>query len=61
MTQFKCIYTEVNDDRKSKNYGMLVERVKKFPTFAEAVTFSRRVANTGMHIVGRPIIEEVER
>jgi len=61
MAQFKCIYTEVNDDRKSKNYGLLVERVKKFPTFAEAVTFSRRIANTSVHTVGRPIIEEEER
>ena len=36
MTKFNCIYTEVNDNRQSKNYGLLVERVKKFPTFAEA-------------------------
>jgi hypothetical protein len=50
---------EVNNDRNSQNFGMLVERVKKFPTFFEAVDFSRVVANSTINMVGRPVIEEV--
>jgi hypothetical protein len=50
---------EVKNDRKSKNFGMLMERVKKFPTFAEAVSFSRVIANTSINMVGKPVIEEV--
>lgn len=61
MFQYKCTYLEVNNDRTSKNFGMLMERVKKFPTFAEAVSFSRVIANTSINMVGRPIIEEVEK
>lgn len=59
MFQYKCTYLEVNNDRKSKNFGMLMERVKKFPTFAEAVSFSRVIANTSINMVGKPVIEEV--
>ncbi len=59
MVKYKCTYMEVNNDRSSLNFGMLVERVKKFPTFSEAVNFSRVVANSTINMVGRPVIEEV--
>lgn len=59
MFVYKCTYSEVNSKLGSKNYGFLVEHVKKFPTFAEAVSFSRMVANTSTNMIGRPIIEEV--
>ena len=59
MFQYKCTYMEVNNDRGSKNFGLLMERVKKFPTFAEAVNFSRVIANTSINMVGRPVVEEV--
>lgn len=59
MFEYKCTYSEVEGKLGSKNYGFLVDRVKKFPTFAEAVSFSRMVANTSTNMVGRPIIEEV--
>lgn len=60
MFKYKCTYAEVDSNRTSKNYGMLVERVRKFPTFAEAVNFSRIIANTNNSMVGRPLIEEVK-
>jgi hypothetical protein len=59
MVKYKCTYMEVNNDRNSQNFGMLVEHVKKFPTFFEAVDFSRVVANSTINMVGRPVIEEV--
>jgi hypothetical protein len=59
MFVYKCTYSEVNNKLGSKNYGFLVEHVKKFPTFTEAVNFSRMVANTNTNMVGRPVIEEV--
>lgn len=59
MFEYKCTYTERDAKPGSKNYGFLVERVKKFSTFAEAVNFSRMVANTSTNMIGRPIIEEV--
>lgn len=60
MFQYKCTYMEVNNDRSSMNFGLLTERVKKFPTFSEAVNFSRVIANTTINMVGRPVIEEVD-
>lgn len=59
MFKYKCTYSEMNSKLGSDNYGLLVERVKKFNTFAEAVNFYRVVANTSTNMVGRPIIEEV--
>jgi len=59
MSAFRCVYFEVNNDRRSSNFGYLVERKKKFATFPEAVKFSRAIANTCVNVVGKPIIEEI--
>ena len=61
MLVYKCTYSEVNNKLGSKNYGYLVDRVMNFNTFADAVSFSRMVANTSTSMVGRPIIEEIDR
>ena len=61
MLVYKCTYSEVNDQVGTNNYGYLVDRVMNFYTFADAVSFSRMVANTSTNMVGRPIIEEVEK
>jgi hypothetical protein len=59
LEKYKCTYFEVNRDRNSKDYGLLVQRTKKFPGFNDAVNFARLVSNTNINSVGRPIVEEI--
>jgi hypothetical protein len=61
MLKYKCTYFEVDHNQGSKNFGLLVKRTKQFPFFNEAVDFARRVSNTSINVVGRPLIEEVSR
>jgi hypothetical protein len=58
MVGYKCTYVEVNNDRGSKNFGFLIERTKRFAMFNEAVDFARKISNTSINMVGRPVIEE---
>jgi len=58
---YKCTYTEIEKDRTSKNFGMLVEHTQRFSFFNDAVDFARKISNTSVSMVGRPIIEEVKR
>jgi hypothetical protein len=58
MVKYKCTYTEVNNDRASKNFGFLVERTKRFTFFNEAADFARKISNTSINMVGKPVIEE---
>jgi hypothetical protein len=60
-TAYKCTYNEIENDRASKNFGMLVEHSQRFSFFNDAVDFARRISNTSVSMVGRPIIEEVKR
>ena len=60
MVKYKCTYFEVNRDQNSKNFGLLLKRTKQFTFFNEAVDFARRVSNTNINSVGRPIVEEVK-
>ena len=60
MTAYKCTYMEVNKERGSATFGYLVERVRRFDTFPEAVQFSRAMSNTTINMVGKPIIEEID-
>lgn len=53
----KVIYSEVVKDRAESPHGKLVEKTKCVGSLAEAVTFSRYIANTA-HLVGRPVIVE---
>jgi len=59
MAQYKLVYSEVNNDRTSKNFGYEIEQVKKFHSLNEAVEFSRMLANTNINMRGKPIIEEI--
>jgi hypothetical protein len=59
MTKYKCTYFEVDRDQNSKNFGLLLKRTKRFTFFNEAVDFARRVSNTNINSVGRPIVEEI--
>jgi len=58
MTAYKCTYFEVNNDRASKNFGFLVERTKRFTFFNDAVDFARKISNTSINMVGKPVVEE---
>lgn len=58
-TEFKITYSVVDNDRKSNDFGLLVDKVKRVASFEEAVNFSRVVANTSVNLVGKPIIEEI--
>jgi len=58
MVKYKCTYMEVNNDRGSQNFGMLVERTKRFTFFNDAVDFARKISNTSINMVGKPLIEE---
>jgi hypothetical protein len=60
MVKYKCTYFEVNKDQKSKNFGLLVQRTKRFTFFNDAVDFARLVSNTNINAVGRPLVEEVK-
>ena len=56
---FKITYSVVDNDRRSCDFGLLVDVVKRVSSFEEAVTFTRIVANTSINLVGKPIIEEI--
>lgn len=58
MIGYKCTYFEVNNDRASKNFGFLVERTKRFTFFNDAVDFARKISNTSINMVGKPVVEE---
>lgn len=58
-SEFKITYSVVVNDRKSNDFGLLVDKVKRVASFEEAVTFTRIVANTNINLVGKPIIEEI--
>ena len=58
-TGFKITYSVVDNDRKSNDFGLLIDKVKRVASFEEAVNFSRVVANTSVNLVGKPIIEEI--
>jgi len=59
MTKYKCTYFEIDRDQNSKNFGLLLKRTKQFTFFNEAVDFARKVSNTNINSVGRPIVEEI--
>jgi len=61
MNAYKCIYSEINRKLGTKTYGQLIERTRKFETFAEAVNYSRLIATSNVNMVGKPIIEVIER
>lgn len=62
MIAYTCTYTEIDRKRSDKyNYGVPVQRVRKFDTFADAVRFSRMVSNTNINVLGKPLIEEVSK
>jgi hypothetical protein len=56
---FKITYSVVDNDRKSADFGLLVDKVKRVSSFKEAVTFTHIIANTSINLVGKPIIEEI--
>lgn len=56
-SQYKVFYEESVIDRLSKNYGGVVSRSKTFTDMTSAVRFSRVLANTNPHLVGRPIVD----
>lgn len=60
MSAYKCIYSEVNRKLGTKDYGLLVQRTRKFETLREAVSYSRAISNANVNMVGRPIIEIAE-
>lgn len=55
----KVIYSEAIKDFPSSARPAVVERTKTFNTIAEAVQFSKYIANT-THVVGKPLIKDVE-
>lgn len=57
MSAYKCTYTEVNRKPGTKTYGQLVDRVRKFETFGEAVSYSRMIASTNVNMIGKPVID----
>lgn len=62
MIAYTCTYTEINrKDSYKYNYGVPIQRVKKFDTFADAVRFSRMVSNTNINVLGKPVIEEISK
>jgi hypothetical protein len=58
---FNLTYAEKIKDITHKDCGMLIEKTKKFPTFKEAVLASRYIANTNINLVGKPIIDLMEK
>lgn len=56
---YRVVYEEVEDNTRSKNYGFLVRKTKRFSTLEDAVQFYRVMANTNMNVIGSPIIEEL--
>jgi len=50
------MYTEVDRKLGTKTYGQLVERAREFPTFSEAVSYSRLIMNTNVNMIGKPVI-----
>ena len=56
---YRVVYEEMETDSKSKNYGYLVRRTKRFNEFKDAVQYCRVMANTNFNVVGSPTVEEV--
>jgi archaellum component FlaC len=54
----KITYSEIVKDQNQLR-GKLVQRTKSVQTLAEAVDFSRYLANT-VNLTGKPIVEEVK-
>jgi hypothetical protein len=56
---YQVVYEEMERDLRSKDYGYLVRRTKRFAKFNDAVQYCRVVANTNFNVVGSPTVEEV--
>ena len=54
--EYKITYTEVNRDQRSKYFGQLVTRSRKFSNFLEAYKYGSQLANTNPQMVGKPTI-----
>ena len=62
MTQtIKLTYNVREINRASVNYGMIMQKTRKFTDFTEAATFSRQLANTVVNLIGMPIIDLTEK
>ena len=62
----KCLFTVRYDvknvEKNDSMYGVLVDKINKFPTLQAAIRFSRQMENmrtAKFHVVGRPIIERI--
>ena len=61
MEKFKVIYNIKNEDRNSKNYGVLIEKHSTFDTLQGAMRFVRDVGaimgSSRLTVIGKPVIE----
>ena len=60
----KCLFTVKYDiknvEKSDSMYGVLVDKIGRFPTLQAAIRFSKQMENlrtSKFHVVGRPIIE----
>jgi len=54
---YKVIYSIIENDVRSKDYGYLIEKTLKFKSYADADRQQRLIANTTPNLITAPIID----